>query len=206
MRLGIEVGGTKYAGGGVKYYTSGGTWTDRSDLDMYFSINSNNENQTTKQLKDILSQYGQFITNVTIDTDSSITSSSYREGEERAKGVAESLLGQGVSGGNRLLVDIDRNRIARIYQADSNTTITYLMSKDGELKTLIGGRVDKHIVKPGVWVKVSDIPGIGANTPLANLATFFVEQTEYDAMADRLYLTPQTAKGLLEIGGLSEVR
>jgi hypothetical protein len=147
---------------------------------------------TTSQIETMITTYGEFITATTIEDASGINTSSYRDGDTTLLSEVQDLLQTGTTDGRRLLLDIDRNRRARVYIEPASTTINYYYLKTGKLSDAVGNPLMPGEVVAGVWCALKDIvPVVVDLTILGNPTPFFIEACEWDNQAKQLYITPR---------------
>jgi hypothetical protein len=173
-----------YAGGDPKIY-NGSAWVALSpNADMLFSLGLVQE--TTEQIKQLATTYGQFITGIDIDTVSNVWTNPARNGDVTVRQCIDEMLDSGTSAGVRLLADVSADRRLRIYAEPTAASVAnreYQLLRDGRLVNAMNVPVDKSTPVVGVWCKFRDI------LPEAINQALFIEQAEYMAQQDAIAFT-----------------
>lgn len=182
-----------YAGGDPKIY-NGSAWVAMSiNADMLFSLGLVQE--TTEQIKQLATTYGQYLTGVDIDTVSGVWTNPARNGDVTAKQCIDEMLDSGTSTGVRLLADVTPERRLRIYAEPTAASVAnreYQLLRDGRLVNAMSVPVDKTAPLVGVWCKFRDILPDALNQAL------FIEQAEYMAQQDAIAYTTRGARSPLD--------
>ena len=154
---------------------NGSAWVALSpNADMLFSIGLVQE--TTEQIKQLITSYGQFITGTDIDSASGVFTNPARNGDVTAKQCIDELLNSGTSAGVRLLANVGNDRRLRVYSEPTAASVLrreYQLLRDGRLVNAMDIPVDKTQPIVGVWCKLRDILPEAMSQPL------FIEQAEY---------------------------
>ncbi len=104
-----------YTGGYFRIW-NGSAWVARgTDADMLFQLMVNNKVETTTQIRDLATVYGQWVTGIDVDAASTVFTGSYRDGDTTALQEIEELLQLGGANGRRLLAEMDRQRRLHVY-------------------------------------------------------------------------------------------
>lgn len=181
-----------------------GSWAARDpDADLLFIVIG--ESETTKQIQDIVSSCGQFISGVDLKVTSGITTSQYREGENSAKYELMELLKAGESSGQRLLATVTKDRelvVDKEPELDTYKIGLYLKS-DGSLENEWNDPAYDRKCPVAVWARLKDvIPGSLDLGLLADPTIFFVEEAEYNVKKRRYYPTGKSTKSAFSVGTL----
>lgn len=189
--------GLHYASYVMKVW-NGAAWVRRAeDADLAFIIGGVEE--TTTQIETALAS-AEFITDVDIQQASGVTTSPYRNGDQRLLDVVRELLQAGISGGARLLATVTKDRIVRLYQAPEKTAYAYLINRRGEISTPTQGPVDLQKCPVAVWMRRTDIPGEANTERLVDLTKFYVEAAEFSP-TNGYTPTPRGAQRPFELPG-----
>lgn len=179
-----------------------GTAWEAAVRTIYFRIFTNALVQTSTQLLNLLSGFGQFFSNLIIDVDSGVTSESYRDGDSNAQYEAEQLMAHGTTNLRRMLVDVDESRAARIYEEPEATEAnTYQIYSDGSMTDSWGAIVRNELCQAGVWARLVDVIPPSVDTTFMGDSMFrFIEVTEYDVENDKMIYTARDELDPFEIG------
>jgi len=183
-----------YTGGDPKIY-NGSAWVAASpNMDMLFQLGLVQE--TTTQIKNLATAYGQFITGVDIDTASGVWTNPARNGDVTAKTCIDEMLESGTSAGVRLLAAVNRERRLRIYAEPTAASFAgreYRLLRDGRLVNALDVPADKSRPQVGVWVKLRDL------LPDAINQSLFIEEAEYMAERDSIGYTTRGAMNPMDM-------
>ncbi|KKW10827.1 MAG: hypothetical protein UY48_C0029G0014 [Candidatus Gottesmanbacteria bacterium GW2011_GWB1_49_7] len=158
-----------------RYYTNAGT--DTVD--------------TTALIADIVTTSGALLAGSELSTTSSITMPETRSGDQRAGDEIAKLLIVGISGGNRLKAKVTKGRILRVEAEPSSGASDYRWVK-GRLYDNNNYPVQPQECPAGMWVEASTgLWGSATTSVLVDTGKFFVEEAEYDALADTWTPTPR---------------
>lgn len=190
-----------YTGGVMKIW-NGSAWVARDpDADMLFYVGGVEE--TTKQIKNIITACGQFITGTEIKNVSGISVNPFRQGDNDGLFEAESLLEIGSSSGKRLISTVTRERevlIAEEPALDPYKIGIYIL-EDGSLINLWGDTGYASVCPVGDWAQLKDvIPGSLDFGLLADPTIFFIEEATYDIANERYIPTARGQGAPLGIG------
>jgi hypothetical protein len=171
----------KFTGGSLKLY-NGLTWAARSpDADLVFRISG--LMQTTDQLSLMAAAGcgGQFLGGVQIDQASGVYSNPWRSGMRTAQVEMAELIKTGTSTGGRLICEVTRERVLRVYQAPAKTTAVYRVNGQGYLTDARGYPLPAWAPAAGAWV-ILENPWLGGGSPDMEISDrFYMERAEYDA-------------------------
>jgi hypothetical protein len=150
--------GLGYSKGFFRIY-NGSAWVARSpDADMPFIITVDNKVESTEQIYDLATNYGQFFTGVRIVDSSGVLLPSYRDGDTLVSDEVKELLAVGGPTGLRLLAQVDINRILKIYEEPAS--VKYKLNRDGQIMNLLFDPIEETMPPVGDWIQLHDIiPG-----------------------------------------------
>ncbi len=158
---------------------------------------------TATQIGTICASKGQFFASVHVEDISGISIPETRDGDGTALYEVLELLKMGTSNYQRLMALVDENRNLRIFEEPSDNPF-YKLYADGHLEDYYASPVDKQICPVGVWARWIDvIPPAVDTSLLAEPSKIFIEESEYDVLADTLTLTP---RGMLDPFNFMEVK
>jgi hypothetical protein len=168
-------------------YTLG--WTTYANSDQV-------DTATSTQIADILDA-GEFITSVTVETASGITSSEYRKGDLTALEELLALMDIGTTNGKTYQCEIDEARNVRVIEAPANTVISYRRTADGRVWSPSDELLDGYRIEAGRWVELKDvIPASVDTTWLKAVGKYLVDEATWLASRpDTPILTPAGARG-----------
>jgi len=150
---------------------------------------------TATQAGTVIASKGQFINSVFVDVTSGITIREERDGDGSAMYELLEMLKMGTTNYRRMLVELDKNRNARIYEEPAITANTYQLLASGGAIDQAGSemRRDHAPMKlVGNWAKWKDIiPPSVDTTILSDPGVVFIEDCEYDVGKDKLIITPR---------------
>lgn len=152
-----------YSGGAFKI-DNGAGWVSRSpDADLLFKVGSNKQVETSQQVADLITSFGQFFTGTIIKNASGITQGNYQNGDSTAQSVAEELLQVGTSNGRRMMALVTRERKLILQEEPAETDRAMFSLRNGVLYET-AGRYYRTNPPLGQWVSVSNMPNNGAIT------------------------------------------
>jgi hypothetical protein len=172
-----------YSGGALQLKTTisfaDAGWVNRStDADLLFKIDADATTNTRLLVQNVIN-YGEFITAAEIETASGVDMTSYQDGDATCMDLAEDLMNSGGPNERRLLAKIDINRMCNIYE-EPTATATYLMDKNGVVKTMSGSAVVPYLPPVGVYVRLVDLLPATADVGLiADPTLQFIEGAEW---------------------------
>lgn len=170
--------GLGYADGVFRIY-NGSNWAARSpNADMPFQVQVNNNVSITQQIADLITNFGQFFSGVTLESTTTVAQGSYQAGDTNARQVAEDLLKIGGPNGRRLMAHVTRERRVVITEEPAiPTNFPYSVDREGNIYE--NERRMTEIRPPiGQWVRIREIPG-GMAATLTSLDYQFVEGAEW---------------------------
>lgn len=175
--------GVGYSRGVLKLWT-GAAWVARSpDADLQFRVLGRWE--TTRQIREIVSQAGQYINGVDILTPSGVFSNQWRAGDQTAYNEFVGLMRAGTLAGRMLLAEVTVEQILRIYEAptpDNDNAVQQMA--DGEYLDHMGRPLEPGFLPVGRWLIRPDIPS--AVAAHFGLSPRLVEEAEYDCVENRI--------------------
>lgn len=172
--------GLGYSGGAFKIY-NGSAWVARSpDADMPFVLQVDNFVESTEQIRDLATLFGEFITGVEVDAGSEVLLPSYRDGDTDTLQEIDALLEAGGVNGRRLLTSIDAERRLLVWEEEVNTTIGYYLESDGQIVDQAGAEVVSYTPPVGKWIKLRNvIPASVDTTKLIDPTLQFIEEATW---------------------------
>ena len=176
------------------------TWSAVS-ADLPFRLRTDTLVSTDLQIQNLLVRYGQFFQRVFVETSTGVTLESFRNGDSDAKYEIEDLMSIGTAAGVRLLADVDRVRNVRVFaQPDVSAATVYLRS-DGKFYERNKTPMDPSLCPVGFWSLLANVVPNNVETGrLSGLGAFFVEESEYDAVQDKLTYKPLGAADVWNFG------
>ena len=162
--------------GGAFYIFNGTIWVPRgTDADMNFALYVNNKVDSSNQVKDLVRNFGEFLTATDVDAASGYLTSSYRDGDTTALEEVLALLEMGGPSGRRYLAEVTEER--RLHLVEEPATVeTYHLNKWGDLMDLMDVKVMEYLPPVGVWARLVDvIPASADVSKLADPTMQFIE-------------------------------
>jgi len=195
-----------YSGGVMRVSTnSGSTWVSRSpNADLYFTLYQDNQVDSTLQIADLVTDFGQFFTATDLEALSGLLLSSYQDGDNTALSVVEGLLAAGGANGRRLLASVDPNRRVQIWEEPAVTGLSYTLDSQAQLHGTGGILVNENQPPVGVWCRLTDVlPGVVDLTKLVDPSLQFIEGSGWSAGSGATYSFrgQPSIESLLEVGG-----
>lgn len=171
-----------YSGGVLRIY-NGSAWAKRSpDADMPFQLYVDNQVESTEQIRDLATAYGEFITAVDIREGSGLSLPSYRDGDTLAIDEITALLESGGANGRRLLAMVDENRRLVIAEEPAYTTMDLWIDRDGIVHDAMGQKWPEHLNPCGHWCYARDVLSANVNLNYLNDPTLqFIEGATWRA-------------------------
>jgi hypothetical protein len=195
---GLPVGTTSYNG------ISGGIVTAQIDcLGWLYTLawttyaNSGTASTATDvQIAAILAA-GEFVTSVTVETASGVSTSQYRKGDKTALEELAELLETGTTAGRAYQCEIDEARNVRVIEAPASTDIAYRRTADGRVLSLADELLDGYRIEAGRWVELKDvIPASVDTTWLRAVGKYLVDEAAWlSSRPDAPILTPAGSRG-----------
>ena len=163
-----------YSRGSFKIYN--GSWVARSpDADLLFAVAGVQE--TSQQIEDIIDAEGEFITTVLSEINAAVYSVPYRDGDRTALECVEELMETGTSSNFRMLAEVLRSRILRLWEEPDIGDNDYLIRSDGRLYTSMGQEIDPYHYPVGIWAQLADVTPSSINlNALTGLRSIFIEE------------------------------
>ena len=196
-----------YEGGDPKYYnTNLSAWVDASHKgDQNFRVIGNQS--TTEQITTLITQVGEFFTGSQIDDASGVNTFPYRYGDNRALWELEKLLDTGSTNDRRLIYDVTRARLLRVYEepaAPTEAETSYALNSRGTLFSPYGREVPPSECTVGVWCRLMDV--LPASVDVSRISSpdlFFIEEAEYRADTDEYTIVrARNEEDVFVIGGI----
>jgi len=156
--------------------------------------------ETTKQIADIITACGQYITQSLISASSGIYTNQARD-ENLRTGLAEveELLKAGNNLGRMLTATVTKERAVIVTTIPDPSTQYYLLP-DGKLQNPWGGMVPESYCKVGVWVSLRNMPAVLGRVSLVK--AFFVDSAEYNASTGSTKYTVLGSEDVMNITAL----
>ncbi len=175
-RTGID-SGAGYAGGLVKLSTDGGaTWGATQTYDVAFTIGTDNNVDSTAQISDLVSHFGQFLTATDIEAASGVLLPSYQNGDKTALAVVLELLAAGGANDRRLLAWVNAQRRVEVAEEPAPGSAAHYMDSHGKMFGPGGMGVTEEEPPVGVWVRLKDVlSGVVDLTKVSDPSLQFVE-------------------------------
>jgi hypothetical protein len=178
------------------------TWSVQAG-DACFGIYGHSD--TAQQVSDIATAVKHArIESIQLDTTSGIKTYPARPVESNALTEIQALLEQGCSDGRRMLAEITRQRILRVYKEPvADVSTDYMLTRDGKVWTAKGVEVKRSTFRPGVWVRLRDsiLSDVDTST-LGAISPIFIEATEFDCASGQLTFTAREHDSVWELGGV----
>lgn len=176
------------------------SWAARNpDADMGFQVMGAQE--TTEQLRTLLTAAGQFFAGILVENASGLYSSQYRSGDTTALAEAEELLKSGNSTGTRMLARVDPDRIVHIYREPISGESDYLLSSSLLLNDWLDVPVPLHLCPVAVWVRLKDVIAFSSDaTTLMDPSRFFIEAAEYNMQSGHWKPEPKDVPSIWDVG------
>jgi hypothetical protein len=157
------------------------------------------DTDTTAQISDIATDYGQFISAVDLDTTSGVTLPVYRNGETTAHDEITTMLETGTTNDRRLLADVTDARRLHVWEEPANTVVSYYQRQDGTVLTK-----NELVAMPGpgiagTWCRDKEsIPLMVDLDNLTDPSLYFIEHADWSSSSG-LSITPRGAKSIYDI-------
>ncbi|MBP7212730.1 MAG: hypothetical protein KBA03_00715 [Anaerolineaceae bacterium] len=173
-------GAAGYANGKL-LYKSGDPWTE-ADGDMPFRLYSNDLLETSQQIQNFLTSYGQFFRGVYVDVASGVLLESYRGGSVDAQTEIENLLENGTLDNLRLLAKVNYDQTVEVsLQPVENNYPEIMMKRDGEIYYLSGSKIEKSYDPTGKWMSLEDLLRSASYTnAVTGSQQIFIEASHWD--------------------------
>ena len=201
MRVNTDAG-LGYAGGAFKVWDTS-TWAAYStDVDMIFRIEINALLETSQQIKDLETTYGDYITYTDIITASGVSVGANRDGDTTVYDVIRELCGYGGPNDRRLRVTVTPQRVMMIEEEEDAKSYAYYMDTSGQIMTVGESILPPYTPPVGRWIKIKDfIPGAGNPVYINNATVQFLEGADWSINSG---LTPRF-RGQSDISALTRL-
>jgi len=183
---------------GSMYISDDTAWTSRHvDAQLPFQVWG--KQTINQQIADHITSAGQFIPSFEITTTSTIFTEQYMTKDELAGVRIEKLFESGSSTTRRYLATTTPKRHIKIYEEPtySPTTTRWFLRADGVVVDRTGTKIEPGRLIYGEWVRLD--ASIGMNDSFAQIARFFVEESEYNARSGDLRLIPRMGNTYSEL-------
>lgn len=170
-----------YTGGTMRTY-GGTTWSAlATPADATFQTTVNNKVYGDNQIKDLVTQYGQFIVYQVFETAAYSVPQlpSYRDGDTDTLTEVLAIMNNGTNNGRRILATVDKDRRVIWSEEPASTTITHYLKRDGTLTDSSGARVVPYMPPVGVWAQLADVPSTADNSLLIDASRQYISGAEW---------------------------
>lgn len=120
------------------------------------SVAGTADTSTTTQIDNLVTTYGEFITDTVIEAASGISSNQYRAGDTDVMTEVLGLMSSGGANGRRLLGTVDEERRLQIYEEPSSTDPEYTMDSQGVIR-LRGNPIVEVEAPVGKWLRLLNV-------------------------------------------------
>ncbi len=171
----------KHAGGVFKYFDGEGWFSMPTEVDLVFRTSGNL--QTTDQIALMAAAGcgGQFLAGVNIEKASGVYSNPYRRGDRTAQAEIIDLIKAGDSTAGRLLCEVTKERVLRVYSAPAASSAVLRVNVDGVLTDERGYPLAAWAPAAGQWA-ILENPWLGGGSPDNEISDrFYIKRVEYDA-------------------------
>jgi hypothetical protein len=167
-----------YAGGIRKTYNPT-TWTDTA-TDIMFRVNINQLLETSQQIKDLETTYGNFITYTDIITASGVSIGANRDGDVTVYDVIKELCSYGGPNDRRMKVTVTSERVLMVEEEEASTVYKYYIDTSGRIISTGEVVLPPYMPPVGRWIYIKDfIPGAGNPIYLANAMVQYLEGADW---------------------------
>lgn len=194
----LDVSEGDYRTDGICRLYNGSVWSDRSPAaDFPFKVAG--VLATSEQIKDIASA-DQFLTGVTVETDTTVYGNPYRDGKADAQFYLRELLRTGTQDGRRFLCRVDIDKHLHVWQEPLPTSApAYVVSEDGRWWDQAKQELSKAKCPVGVWYKIKETPIVALGEHINDPGTYFIESSTYNVDKDTLETEPRLSTGAFDI-------
>lgn len=177
----LKLDGNAGYGGGNLVYKVGEPWTEGPG-DMPFRLYANDMVETSQQIQNLLTAYGQFFTAVYVDPSSGILMESYRGGTTDAVSEIEKMLEIGTLDYVRLLARVNFDRSVEIWLQPVEKLLPWIeMKEDGGIYYRSGARVEEGFDPTGKWMSLEALlQGARFTNVVTGSQQVFVEAAKWD--------------------------
>jgi hypothetical protein len=156
--------------------------------------------ETTQQIKDLETTYGDYIVATDIVTASGVSTPSNRDGDITVLDIMRELAGYGGPNDLRLRLTVTAERVLMVEEEEAQTAYTHYMDTSGRILTTGETVLPPYMPPVGRWIKIKDfIPGAGNPIYLANATMQFLEGADWSESGG---LTPRF-RGQADIADLA---
>lgn len=153
-----------YTSGAFKIW-NGSAWVARgTDADLVFRLYVDNEVESSEQVRDLATDYGQFFSGVEIRAGSGLALPSYRDGDTLALDEVVNLLESGGANGRRLLATVDEHRTVVVAEEPASTDVGLWIDRDGIVYDMQDQVWPGQINPCGQWCQAREV--LSANVSL----------------------------------------
>lgn len=162
--------------------------------------------ETTAQIVDIVREAGEFLTGVDILDPSGLYLLEVRDGDTNAQEELEQLLQHGTTGGRRLLCEVTRERVLRVYEEPAPGARDLLLRSDGSLRDYLDAPLPAGACPVGRWARLVDVIPATVNTSvLADPSRVFIERLEWDCARGRFGVIEPRGASAFEVSRVERV-
>lgn len=173
-----------YSGGNLFLYDTEAVddWVEQ-EADTPFRLYANELIETTQQIQNYLTQYGEYLSRTRMDVRSGIYSESHRSGDTTVYDELKAHLETGTTNYRRILSRINVDRTVDIWeQADESETPQIEYRTDGRIYYLAGTEVEAGFDPVGKWISVIPITKSSSYFSAINgMNNYFVDACEWDS-------------------------
>lgn len=173
-----------YLGGNLFLYDSGveDDWVEQ-EADTPFQLYANELIETTQQVQNYLTKYGEVLTGIRMDVRSGIYSESYRSGDTTVYDELKAHLETGTSNYKRIISRVNIDRTVDLWeQADESAAPEIEYRTDGRIYYLAGTEVEPGFDPVGKWVSVIPITKSSSYFSSINgMNNYFIDACEWDS-------------------------
>lgn len=188
-------------GAGVLRQKISSTWSAGPDGDMPFRLYANELIETTQQIKNLVTMFGQFFRQVRMEVESGLFTESYRNGDSDAQFEIEDLMETGTDNSLRIFSDVDLDRSVRFYEQPASSVRGLLMDRQGIFRYVNGQPVELDSCPVGVWVWPRDIvPSNVDMSLLLGIQGWMIEESEYIVETGELRYTAANTENPFDLG------
>lgn len=166
------------------FKTKTGTTWNTENYDMPFMLIDNKLIETTQQIMNHLSNYGQLLKTVRVANQSGVASESYRNGDTLALDEVEELLDIGTSNYKPLYAIVKYDDTVDIFEQPSADNVRIELRTDGKLYYMTGAPIEPEACPVAMWVsldKVLDGVRMVSGGDVRNV--IWIESAQYDCLS-----------------------
>ena len=171
-----------YNGGVLLYYDDGNNWVVRP-YDMPFKLYTNVLVETTQQIQNYLTQYGEVFSRVRMDVLSGIFTESFRNGDTVVYAELKAHQDNGTSNYRRILSRVNVDRTVDVWEQPVEPYTPDLEYRtDGKIYYLAGSEIEPGYDPVGKWISVIPITKSSSYFSAINgMNNYFIDACEWDA-------------------------